>query len=84
MAGSLARYAPRLLAGYLYAIVGWLAWSVGRAAFTGAPLDLVPPDPIFLVSVMVVFPVALWLVVFVLVYVYLVLSGIVGGRAGRG
>lgn len=80
---SLASYGPRLLSGYAYAAMGWLAWSVGRAIFTDAPLDLVPPDIVFLALVAVVFPMALWLVVSVVVYAYLVLSGGVMNRAER-
>ena len=83
VAGSLARYGPRLVAGYSYAIVGWLVWNVGQTVFAGAPLNLFPPEAILLAVVAVAFPLMFWVLGSVLVYAYLVLSGIVAGRVGR-
>ena len=83
VAGSLARYGPRLVAGYAYAIAGWLVWNVGQTVFAGAPLDLFPPEAILLAIAAVVFPLAFWILGSVLVYAYLVLSGVVASRVGR-
>ncbi len=83
VAGSLARYGPRLVAGYAYAIAGWLVWNVGQTVFADAPLDLLPPEAIPLAVAAVVLPMVFWILGSALVYAYLVLSGVVASRVGR-
>lgn len=60
-----------------------MVWSVGRAIFTDAPLDLIPPDVVFMAFAAGVFPLVLWLAATVFIYAYLVLSGIVASELGR-
>lgn len=75
MAVSLARHGPRLAWAYISGGAVWLAWSLARRVFYGVPFDPLPPDWPFFVAMAVMFPLAAWILVSVVIYAYLALAG---------